>query len=86
MPRMKHPATGRQRIVPAHSMKRMRGDGWVDADQPPQTSASQSAPVEPSEPKPGTKAALVDQAAAQGIDRGEAEAMTKTDLQELLGA
>lgn len=76
MPRMTHPATGRQRIVPTHSVDRMRGDGWVVPGEEP------ASPGPPSASDP--KHVWVDYAVEVGHPRWQAERSTKADLVEAL--
>ncbi len=81
MPRMTHPASGRQRIVPQHAMPRYAADGWRPAGQP---APSTSAPEQPEKPSAAdTKAQWVAYARSQGVD--DADEWTKADLMELLG-
>lgn len=84
MPRLTHDSTGRQRIVPNRSVSVYLRDGWSRADAqedggspPPEDSGGGPAASD-------VKAAWVDYAVTQGIDRSEAESMTKAELVEML--
>ena len=69
---------GRSRVVPAHSVDRMKGDGWHE--RPARAPRQVSLPDEDA-----LKAGWVDFAVSEGMSRGEAEALTKVQLKERFG-
>ena len=69
---------GRSRVVPAHAVARMKGEGWHER---PARAPRQVTPPDEN----ALKAGWVDFAVSQGMDRDQAEAMTKVQLKERFG-
>ncbi len=80
MPVLYHSA-GRRRVVPDHSEKAYKAAGW-QIRSPEQSDAG--AATRPDET--ALKAGWVDFAVSEGMDRSEAEALTKAELKERFGA